>query len=147
MGLAATPRLSVFLVRFTGRPLTKPCLARLENRIRGRRGGLRKIDFMKNKPRERRLVAEYAADAVQGHTCELTTLDATYGIMGKLAEVARGDNSARLRFHRFVLTSLLDDMRSGYGTSKDYKSRGRYHLLRQLEHEVIRSFSGFDLGA
>ncbi|MCP4040866.1 MAG: hypothetical protein GY731_02770 [Gammaproteobacteria bacterium] len=66
----------------------------------------------------------------------------SYGVVGRLSDVANGRNAYRLSFQRFVLTALLDDVLLAASRRLQGMSRGRYQLLRNREQSDQRSLGG-----
>ncbi len=75
----------------------------------------------------------------------LQTLDASYAVMGRVAELVSGKNPRGISFHRFVLSALLDDVLISASTRLHLMSRGRYTLYRVRERGDQRSSAGLDL--
>jgi len=71
----------------------------------------------------------------------LKTLEEQYAILGHLAEVATGQNSLRLSFHRFVLAALFDDCMQAANTRLRKMSHGRY-ALKRMEEVIHRGSAG-----
>jgi len=76
---------------------------------------------------------------------QLTGLEAEYSIVGKVADVATGNNSVRLTFQRFVLSSMLDQVLETASVRLRLMSAGRYQLRRKLVPADQRSHGGLDL--
>lgn len=73
------------------------------------------------------------------------TLDAQYRVIGKMADVANGQNPKKLKLHRFVLGFLLDDVLSAATQRLRTMSHGRYQLQRMQQIEDKRIVGGLDL--
>ncbi len=71
--------------------------------------------------------------------------EAQLTVVGRLANVATGSNSARLSFERFVLASLLDQVLLAANTRLSVMSSGRYSLRRTDIVADRRSHAGLDL--
>ncbi len=84
-------------------------------------------------------------EKLQNHIKKESALEKTYGVVGKLSEVANGKNPHNLSLHRFVLSVLLDDVLIEAGLRLSQMSRGRYQLLRRETVSDGRSKSGLDL--
>ena len=82
---------------------------------------------------------------VESIDAELATLDAEFGTIGRVSEVANGRNAAGLKFGRFVLGFLLDDVLAAATRRLRVMSRGRYALRRRRDREDRRSLGGLDL--
>ncbi|WER49742.1 SMC family ATPase [Cupriavidus sp. WKF15] len=72
-------------------------------------------------------------------------IEARYAILGRLAEVANGNNPRRMTFQRFVLATLLDEVLEAASVRLLAMSRGRYTLQRVREQADQRSAGGLDL--
>ena len=84
---------------------------------------------------------------------EIRQLEGQYGLLGRLADVANGDNSRRMSFQNFVLSALLDDVLVEATRRLHHMSKGRYRLRRVdvapdrrkqhgLEMEVEDAYTG-----
>jgi exonuclease SbcC len=76
---------------------------------------------------------------------ELEQLDKKYAVVGRISEVASGQNSQRTSFHRFVLAALLDDVLSAASARLQIMSNGRFYLRRATTITDRRALSGLDL--
>jgi exonuclease SbcC len=76
---------------------------------------------------------------------ELEKLDGEYAVVGKISEVASGQNNDRISFHRFVLAALLDDVLSSASARLRIMSNGRFLLQRTTRVTDRRSLSGLEL--
>jgi DNA repair protein SbcC/Rad50 len=72
-------------------------------------------------------------------------LDEQYARLGRISEVANGDNPHRLTFQRFVLGSLLDDVLGAASARLRIMSKGRFTLRRATETADGRRAGGLDL--
>ncbi len=72
-------------------------------------------------------------------------IEARYAVLGRLAEVANGNNPRRMTFQRFVLATLLDEVLEAASVRLLAMSRGRYTLQRVREQADQRSAGGLDL--
>lgn len=68
-----------------------------------------------------------------------------YRIVGRLAEVANGDNPHRLTLQRFVLAALLEDVAQAANMRLKTMSRSRYLLQRTSERARKNSAGGLEL--
>lgn len=75
----------------------------------------------------------------------LVPLQETYGLVGRLADVADGKNDKNLTFQRFVLAALLDDVLVAATARLKIMSQGRYQLERAAQGRDRRSAWGLDL--
>lgn len=78
---------------------------------------------------------ERAATQLSRYDLEHAELEARYGVVGRLAEVADGTNPHRLSFQRYVLATLLDDVLLTSTQRLRDMSRGRYELQRRASPE------------
>ena len=76
---------------------------------------------------------------------ELEAQDSRYQVIGRLSEVANGDNAYRMTFQRFVLAALLDDVLITTSRRLQIMSRGRYLLQRAQTPGDKRKAGGLDL--
>lgn len=72
-------------------------------------------------------------------------IEARFAVLGRLAEVANGNNPRRMTFQRFVLATLLDEVLEAASMRLLRMSRGRYALQRVREQGDLRSAGGLDL--
>jgi exonuclease SbcC len=72
---------------------------------------------------------------------ELAGREEEYATLGRLAEVANGQNPLRVSFHRFVLQALMDDVMSAANCRLKKMSRGRY-ALRRMADPLHRGMAG-----
>jgi len=72
---------------------------------------------------------------------ELARREGEYAVLGRLAQVANGQNPLRVSFHRFVLQALLDDVTGAANIRLRAMSRGRY-ALRRMDDPVHRGRAG-----
>lgn len=76
---------------------------------------------------------------------DMAELHAGYGLIGRLAEVANGNNAYKLTFQRFVLGALLDDVAEAANERLKMMSRGRYFLQRTMERARKNAAGGLEL--
>lgn len=76
---------------------------------------------------------------------ELETLSSRYALIGRLSEVANGQNDYRLTLQRFVLGALLDDVALAANERLKTMSRGRYFLQRTMDRARKNMAGGLDL--
>jgi len=72
-------------------------------------------------------------------------IEAQFAVLGRLSEVANGNNPRRMTFQRFVLATLLDEVLEAATLRLLRMSRGRYALQRVREQGDQRSAGGLDL--
>ena len=66
-------------------------------------------------------------------------------MVGKLADVAKGNNAKKMSFQRFVLAALLDDVLISASERLHRMSKGRYRLQRASDNKDARAAAGLDL--
>jgi len=76
---------------------------------------------------------------------ELESEEGRHRVVGRVAEVAHGDNPHRVNFQRFVLATLLDDVLAAASARLRRMSHGRFELLRAREQTDRRAAAGLDL--
>lgn len=87
-----------------------------------------------------------------GHSARLTKIEESLSqkegecsVVGRIAEVANGDNAYKMTFHRFVLSALLEDILGDATQRLQIMSRGRYLLQRAESPLKGRRVGGLDL--
>ena len=88
---------------------------------------------------------EISFQQLDGAAREMEALRSQYAVIGRIAEVADGKNNAGLKFSRFVLGFLLDDVLIAATERLKIMSKGRYQLQRRKERADMRSHGGLDL--
>lgn len=76
---------------------------------------------------------------------ELQEAEEKYHLIGHLADIARGQNTSKLTFERFVLAAFLDDILRAANTRLTKMTNGRYQLLRKMERSKGNIQSGLEL--
>ncbi|WP_058307629.1 AAA family ATPase [Gracilibacillus massiliensis] len=76
---------------------------------------------------------------------QMQEINDDYFHVGELADLARGDNTARLSFERFVLSTFLDEILLQANIRLDQMSDHRYQLIRSDEIAKRGAQSGLDL--
>ena len=82
-------------------------------------------------------IAELAAAAGE--------VERQYAVLGRLAEVAAGNNPRRMTFQRFVLATLLDEVLEAASLRLTRMSRNRFELHRVRGVTDLRSAGGLEL--
>jgi len=72
---------------------------------------------------------------------ELAGREQEYTVLGRLSEVANGQNTQRLSFHRFVLAALLEDVMLAANARLKTMRSGRY-VLRRMTDPLHRGAAG-----
>lgn len=76
---------------------------------------------------------------------EMKMLEERYKVIGQLYEIAKGQNTYRITFERFVLAAFLDDiLREANGRLRKMTS-GRFELLRKTDRSKGNVQSGLEL--
>ncbi len=73
-----------------------------------------------------------ALDGVRATEHETVALEERYGVIGRVAEVALGDNRHRMTLQRFVLATLLDEVLQTASERLSQMSNGRFLLRRSV---------------
>lgn len=76
---------------------------------------------------------------------ERKALEAEYAVIGRISEVANGQNQQGITFQRFVLAALLDDVLIAASDRLQIMSNRRYTLQRRRDRGDRRSAAGLDL--
>jgi exonuclease SbcC len=86
-----------------------------------------------------------ACEAYEAAAKKQATLEAEYAIVGRISEVANGENRDRITFQRYVLATLLEDVLAAASDRLKRMSAGRFLLRRVEEHVDRRTAGGLDL--
>jgi exonuclease SbcC len=73
-----------------------------------------------------------ALEGVRSTEDETLALEERYGVIGRVAEVALGDNRHRMTLQRFVLATLLDEVLQTASERLSQMSNGRFLLRRSV---------------
>ena len=84
-------------------------------------------------------------DAVRDLDRRMGAAEADYAVVGRLADLAGGDNRLRMTFQRFVLATLLDEVLEAASVRLTRMSRGRFELQRVQGVTDMRSAGGLEL--
>jgi exonuclease SbcC len=76
---------------------------------------------------------------------EIKTAEEKYKVIGHLSDMARGQNTYRITFERYVLASFLDDILKAANGRLIKMTGGRYQLLRKTDRSKGNSQSGLEL--
>jgi exonuclease SbcC len=76
---------------------------------------------------------------------EAASVHEQYEVVGRLADVANGDNARRLSFQRYVLGAFLDDVLVAASQRLHLMTRGRYRLERTERRFGGRTAAGLNL--
>jgi len=71
--------------------------------------------------------------------------DKEYGVMGRVSEVANGNNSQRMSLNRFVLAARLEQVLDQASLRLRLMSRGRFDLQRSMQQADQRRAGGLDI--
>lgn len=75
----------------------------------------------------------------------IQSLEEEYGLIGHLADIARGQNAYKLTFERYVLASFLDEILISANSRLTKMTSGRYRLLRKKDKSKGNVQSGLEL--
>lgn len=76
---------------------------------------------------------------------DMKRVEKQYQLVGHLADIARGQNTYRLTFERYVLASFLDDILRVANERLVKMTNGRYQLLRKTDRSKGNVQSGLEL--
>jgi exonuclease SbcC len=76
---------------------------------------------------------------------QLHALEEKYKLVGHLYDIAKGQNTYRITFERFVLAAFLDDILEHANTRLIKMTSGRYQLLRKTDRSKGGGQSGLEL--
>ncbi|MED1201883.1 AAA family ATPase [Heyndrickxia acidicola] len=76
---------------------------------------------------------------------EIKTAEEKYKTIGHLSDMAKGQNTYRITFERYVLASFLDDILTAANGRLIKMTGGRYQLLRKTDRSKGNSQSGLEL--
>lgn len=88
---------------------------------------------------------EEILDKVNAINQQLKELEDRYKLIGHLHEIAKGQNTYRITFERFVLASFLDDILTQANVRLTKMTSGRYQLLRKTDRSKGAGQSGLEL--
>jgi exonuclease SbcC len=83
--------------------------------------------------------------AVLDMNARIKSLEQEYGVVGHLADVAKGNNAFRLTFERYVLASFLDEILISANSRLHKMTSGRYKLSRKKDRSKGNAQSGLEL--
>ncbi len=72
-------------------------------------------------------------------------LESEYRVVGRLADLASGDNPLRMTLHRYVLAAMFEEVARAASARLARMSRNRYRLVRAEQTRDGRSAGGLDL--
>ncbi|WP_057767331.1 AAA family ATPase [Cytobacillus praedii] len=76
---------------------------------------------------------------------EMKAFEEKYKVIGHLYEIAKGQNTYRITFERFVLASFLDDILNEANGRLRKMTSGRYELIRKTDRSKGNVQSGLEL--
>ncbi len=76
---------------------------------------------------------------------EAAAIDVRYRVLGRLSDVANGDNARHLSFQRYVLGAFLDDVLVAASQRLHLMSKGRYRLERTERRFGGKAAAGLNL--
>lgn len=84
-------------------------------------------------------------DAIGENGREVVRLEESFAVVGRLADLAAGQNPLRMTLQRYVLAALFEEVAIAASRRLSKMSRGRYHLLRAEIPRDGKSTGGLDL--
>ncbi|MDZ5473033.1 SMC family ATPase [Bacillus sp. 31A1R] len=88
---------------------------------------------------------EDVRDKITSINEHIKTLEDRYKLVGHLFEIAKGQNTYRVTFERFVLAAFLDDILQNANGRLSKMTSGRYQLLRKTDRSKGNVQSGLEL--
>lgn len=88
---------------------------------------------------------EEILDTINRINLEMKAAEERYKILGHLAEMAKGQNTHRITFERYVLAAFLDDILQVSNERLAKMTSGRYQLLRKTDRSKGNVQSGLEL--
>ncbi|GIN84575.1 nuclease SbcCD subunit C [Heyndrickxia sporothermodurans] len=82
---------------------------------------------------------------VESINTSIEEAEENYRLIGHLSDLARGQNTYRITFERFVLASFLDDILQVANIRLQRMTSGRYRLLRKTDRSKGNVQSGLEL--
>ncbi|MBP2240277.1 exonuclease SbcC [Cytobacillus eiseniae] len=113
-------------------------LKNIEDQIRSLQDGYTNL-FMKKRDNEE------IANKIKQINEELKAFEEKYKVIGHLYEIAKGQNTYRITFERFVLASFLDDILNEANGRLRKMTSGRYELIRKTDRSKGNVQSGLEL--
>lgn len=86
-----------------------------------------------------------ALSAIGEKAARARELEEGYRVVGRLADIAAGDNPRRMTLQRYVLAALFEEVARAASQRLGRMSRGRYRLVRSEATRDARSAGGLDL--
>ncbi len=86
-----------------------------------------------------------ALNAIGEKAARARELEENYRVVGRLADIAAGDNPRRMTLQRYVLAALFEEVARAASQRLGRMSRGRYRLVRSEATRDARSTGGLDL--
>jgi exonuclease SbcC len=125
--------------------LTARDLAPVEEQVRVLDGRGQALAGEEARVGEKAARAQEAADRYREEERGSADLERRYGVLGRLAEVAGGENALKMNFHRFVLSTLLDEVLTAASERLQIMSRHRFRLVRTPEVAYRQKTGGLEL--
>lgn len=124
---------------------TAPDLQALEQQHGQLEAAARQVTESSHRSAQQLQALEDVGKRLKQFATQRDSLHQEYALVGRLAEVANGNNEQKLSLHRFVLGVLLDDVLISARQRLLQMSKGRYQLLRREDVGDKRRASGLDL--
>lgn len=86
-----------------------------------------------------------ALNAIGEKAARARVLEEDFRVVGRLADIAAGDNPRRMTLQRYVLAALFEEVARAASQRLGRMSRGRYRLVRSEATRDARSTGGLDL--
>ncbi|MGF2615809.1 SMC family ATPase [Rossellomorea vietnamensis] len=106
---------------------------------------LKKLNEEFNSMKMRKIENESILEYVRQLNKQVKDLEIRYSLAGHLAEMARGQNTHRLTFERYVLASFLEDILLVANDRLMKMTSGRYSLIRKRDRSKGNVQSGLEL--
>lgn len=124
---------------------TKPDLNEIETKIVEQR---EKLHYVKSGYQEQFSIVQQVTrnvESIRSIDSKIGEKEKKYEVLGNLSDIARGQNSQKLTFERFVLTSFLDEILSIANDRLAPMTNGRYQLVRKQDRSKGNVQSGLEL--
>jgi exonuclease SbcC len=122
-----------------------PDLARLEADLNTSQSALATTDEELGRGMADRETLDRTARTLDDKQQESAGKERRWGLLGRLAKVARGEEGAKVSFERFVQGAILDEVLASASMRLMHMSRNRYSLRRAAGTTDLRRGGGLDL--
>ena len=131
--------------REAAKGLTEPDLGTLEEDLEAVRGELEAATTSRGAMVTRREQVNQWVNGLVDLARKTEACDKEYGVMGRVSEVANGNNSQRMSLNRFILAARLEQVLDQASHRLRLMSRGRFDLQRSLQQADQRRAGGLDI--